>query len=183
VKKLIAILGVFILVSGCITVNVNVPGFQQDTNEVNSSTQNDEVVELNDSKPVSQNENVNTKEDALDYYKKGGDCMDNNDYQNAKYYFKKAVEVNPNYYNATLGLALAELQLGNYGSAKEHALKAIELNYTRCYGYVILAAAQSRLGEYKEAYSTLSMAYKYANNPEEKNKIYDMQTMLATKIQ
>ena len=181
-KKLVTILGIFVLASGCITINVNVPGSQQGDIQTQNSNPVDTYAQSNEVNTDVSKNNVNSKEDAIYYYKKGGDCIDNKDYKNAKYYFKKAIEIDPNYYNATVALALAELQLGKYNSAKEYALKAIELNYTQCYAYVVLAAAQSKLGEYRDAYSTLSVAYKYANESE-KGKIYDMQTAIATKIQ
>ena len=191
-KKLVAILGIFVFLSGCITINIDVPGSQDkvvNSNEISDSqNQNQNSKADAPSFPTSQDEELKDEElnvknnNALKYYEKGGDYMDNKDYQNAKYYFQKSIELNPDYYNATLGLSLAELQLGDYYNAEKHALKAIELNYTCYYSYIILATIQAKQGDYQKAYSSLSVAYKYAPN-EEKGKIYDMQTAIATKIQ
>lgn len=92
---------------------------------------------------IKQNEEKFT---AANWFDKGIDYFDQNNYQKAIECYKKAIELNPKYAYAWNGLGVAYGNLGNHKKEIEYCQKAIELNPKLSLAWNNLGVAYDKLG-------------------------------------
>ncbi len=78
---------------------------------------------------------------ATDWYQRGKNAYMNGELENAKEYFRKAIEIDPVYSDSYNGIGLLYYQNENYDKAIEYYKKAVEINpeHEKAYGNMGLA--------------------------------------------
>lgn len=82
-------------------------------------------------------------------------------YNQALAQYKKAMDIDPNYYPAYYNLGLAYMQVKKYDLAAETLKKAVTLEPKSGVAFLNLGISYTQLGKYDEALKYLQQAYKF----------------------
>lgn len=93
-------------------------------------------------------------------------------YNQALAQYKKAMDLDPNYYPAHYNLGLAYMQVKKYDLAAESLKKAVSIEKKSGAAYLNLGVSYNQLGKYDEAIKILQQAYKF--NPGSVDVLYQI---------
>lgn len=109
----------------------------------------------------------NTDLSKQEYYDKGLIFLENDSPRGAKLAFKKAIEKDPNYFEARYQLALSYLKLGNYEKAEKELLKVLRLNPSYSEAHLSLGAIHVKRGDLDKALEEVDIFFSSDDsNPE-----------------
>ena len=107
---------------------------------------------------------VRLEKEARDWFNKGYDTVENGEYNKAILFYKKGIELDPDYAYAYNNLGLAYKNQGNYTKAIESYEKATALDPDNGYAYINLGLACSAQGNYTKAIESYEKAIKLDRN-------------------
>ncbi len=125
---------------------------------------------------------MNNIEKAKQFYNKAIDFYKNKDYDNAKLYYEKAIEINPKFSKAYFSLAsLYDINFKKYNIAKKNYEKAIEINpkYSKAY-YNLAILLKNHFQDYENAKENYEKAIEL--NPNFKEAYYNLASLLKNKL-
>jgi len=163
-----------VALSGCITINVENPMPQHDDGSQSDNT----VVE--EAQTAESVRTAHTKND-INYTELGAEYLLDGEFEKAKDCFQKVLDANPNDFEALLGLATAELRLGDSKSAIEHAKKAVKIKDDSFEAWYVLMGAYMADENWNGAWVASDMAYKYAPD-DKKEEIKNIQVFILKKM-
>lgn len=170
---------------GLFKINGSVVGITSSSLNIQSGSQAKEAQNINFAVPINNlkpviNGNQNLTEGSPAFYYSQGTLADNKaQYDLAITDFSEAVNLNPNYADAYIGLGGEYYEKGQYNLEVKYYEKAAELDPQNGYDEYLLATAYEDVGSYDKAISAYEKAYKL--DPNDKDIVHDYALLLIAK--
>ena len=182
-RILIFFLCVVLSLSGCITINIENPMTQQTSNADSHVVSNDSHDSHNEQLKTEQTEHGDKVDnlEVINYTELGARYLLMGDFKHAKDSFQKALDENPNDFDALVGIAAAEFRLNETKSAIEYAKKAVKIKDDSFEAWYVLMGAYMADENWNGAWVASDMAYKYAPD-DKKEEIKNIQVFILKKM-